>query len=578
MDFVQHLKSQVDIVQTIQTYVKLRRVGPRYSGLCPFHSEKSPSFSVNPDLQFYYCFGCHAGGDVLKFIEQIENVSFYEALKLLAERNGIAMPKRAEYADADSKLRGAVQQMHEIAEQEFRNLLRSPQGAEARAYIARRGVSPEMVEEFALGYSEPSGRWLVRAFDKYNFSQEQLDSSGLVMRREGSGGYFDRFRNRLMFPIHNESGKVIAFGGRALDPAEKAKYLNSAETPIYKKSNVLYNLHRAKEGIRKHDRAVLVEGYMDVIGVYAAGIKEVVASCGTALTSPQVRMLKRHSSNIAVNFDPDAAGENAAERSIQMLLDESMRVRIVELDENLDPDEYCKKNGAEAYAARVQHAKTYFYWLADRARARFGVSTSEQRIAAFQFLLPVIQSLSDKLERAAIADDVASYLGIERGYVLENFRKMAVDRQEAKIERPRMKLPDIDRMVLGLVLTDGEAAAQIIPQLRDLPAVKASPASRIYAALFALEAMGEPVDFSHLHGRLEDDDRKLISETLFHEAVPPTLADVLACLDSMRHHELANGIGQIKQQIKEAERAGNMREALRLMDELRKLEAAGGSQ
>ena len=574
MDFVQHLKSQVDIVQTIQTYVKLRRIGPRYTGLCPFHSEKSPSFSVNPDLQFFYCFGCHSGGDVLKFIEMIEHVSFYEALKLLAERNGVPMPKRAEYADADSKLRGAVQQMHEIAEQEFRNLLNSQQGAEARAYIGKRGVSPEMVDEFALGYSEPSGRWLVRAFDKYNFSQEHLDASGLVMRREGGGGYFDRFRNRLMFPIHNETGKVIGFGGRALDPNEKAKYLNSAETPIYKKSHVLYNLHRAKDGIRRHDRSILVEGYMDVIGVYAAGIKEVVATCGTALTSQQVRMLKRHSSNIAVNFDPDAAGENAAERSIQLLLEESMRVRIVELDEDLDPDEYCNKNGPDAYAARVQHAKTYFYWLADRARARFnGLKTSEDRIAAFQFLLPSIQNLSDKLERAAIADDVASYLGIERGYVLENFRKMAVDRQDAKIERPRLKLPDVDRIILSYVLSDPEGAAQIIPQLRELPALAQSPARRFYEALLALDANSEPVDFAHLHGRLDDDDRKLISETLFHETVPPTLDDAIACIESMRHVDRNAEKTRLKHAIKEAERAGNLNEALRLMNELKKLES-----
>src|SRR5690349_2172539 len=210
MDFVEHLKSQVDIVQTIQAYVKLRRVGHRYTGLCPFHTEKSPSFSVNADLQFYHCFGCKAGGDVLKFIEQIEHVSFYEALKILAERNGIPMPKRAEYADAESKLRGTVMQMHEIAQQEFRELLHSSQGSEARAYIVKRGVPPEIVEHFGLGYSDRSGRSLVRAFERHSFAPEELDASGLVMKRE-SGGYYDRFRNRLMFPIHNESGKIIGF-------------------------------------------------------------------------------------------------------------------------------------------------------------------------------------------------------------------------------------------------------------------------------------------------------------------------------------------------------------------------------
>ena len=570
MDFVEHLKSQVDIIQTIQTYVKLRRAGRRYTGLCPFHSEKSPSFSVNPDLQFYHCFGCKAGGDVLKFIEQIEHVSFYEALKILSERNGIPMPKRAEYADADSKLRGAVMTMHEIAEQEFRDLLNSPQGANARAYITKRGVSPEMVAQFGLGYSDRSGRWLVRAFDRHSFTSEQLDASGLVMKRESDGGYFDRFRGRLMFPIHNESGKTIGFGGRALEAEDNPKYLNSPETPIYKKSNVLYNLHRAKEGIRKRDRSILVEGYMDVIGVYAAGVTEVVASCGTALTNPQVRMLKRHSSNITVNFDPDAAGENAAERSIKLLLDESMHVRIMELDEDLDPDEYCKKHGPEAYEARVKAAKTYFYWLADRARAKYPEKTSEARVAIFQFLLPAIQGLPDKLERAAVASDVASYLGIERGLVLENFRKMAVERQE-KPMRVREPLPNTDRILLNLLLTNPEARDQILPQLYELPAVKTSPARRIYEALFALAASGSPINFSQLHGRLEDEDREVLSESLFREGVEPKLQDGLACLEKMRHTDLTAERDRLKNEIRDAERRGDLKEALRLMQELGKL-------
>jgi DNA primase len=461
--------------------------------------------------------------------------------------------------------------MHEIAEQEFRELLKSSQGSEARAYIMKRGIAPEMVEHFGLGYSDRSGRWLVRAFERHSFTGEQLDASGLVMKRESDGGYFDRFRGRLMFPIHNESGKCIGFGGRALDPEDTPKYLNSPETPIYKKSNVLYNLHRAKEGIRKQDRSILVEGYMDVIGVYAAGVHEVVASCGTALTNPQVRMLKRHSSNITVNFDPDAAGENAAERSIKLLLDESMHVRIMELGEDLDPDEYCKKHGAEAYLGRVKAAKTYFYWLADRARARYPEKTSEARVAMFQFLLPSIQGLPDKLERAAVANDVASYLGIERGLVLENFRKMAVERQETQIRRVREPLPNTDRILLGLILTNADAAAQILPQLRELPAVKTSVARRIYEALFALAANGAPVNFAQLHGRLEDEGRELISETLFREGVAPTLADGLACLEAMRHTDLAAERDRLKGAIREAERRGDMQEALRLMQELSKL-------
>jgi DNA primase len=429
MDFVAQLKSSVDIVQVIQEYVpRLRRASAtRYVGLCPFHNEKTPSFSVRTDHQYYYCFGCSAKGDVLKFVMEMERISFYEALKLLAERHGIPMPKRSEYSDPETKLRAALYQMHEFAQEAFRSNLQGPPGTEARAYLERRGVAPAIAAEFGLGYAERSGRGLVRLFEPHGFTGAQLEESGLVGKRD-DGSVYDRFRHRLMFPIHNETGKIIGFGGRALDPNEQAKYLNSPETPIYRKSYVLYNLHRAKTGIHKSDRAILVEGYMDVIGVYAAGVHEVVASCGTALTNHQVQAIKRHSDKIVVNFDPDPAGAKGAERSINILLDEGMHVRVLELDGGLDPDEYCQQLGAEAYAAKLAKAKNYFYWLADRARGKFDMKTAEGRVAGFQFLLPAIQRLSDKLERLAVVNDVAGYLGVDAGSVLENFRKAAAAR------------------------------------------------------------------------------------------------------------------------------------------------------
>jgi DNA primase len=248
-----------------------------------------------------------------------------------------------------------------------------------------------------------------------------------------------------------------------------------------------------------------------------------------------------------------------------------MRVRIMELDEDLDPDEYCKKHGVDAYEARANAAKTYFYWLADRARARYDVKTSEGRVAVFQFLLPAIQGLPDKLERAAVANDVASYLGIERGLVLENFRKMAVERQEKQIRRVREPLPNADRILLALMLTDAEALAELLPQLQELPVIRTSPARRIYEALFALAASGSPVNYSQLHGRLEDEDRELLSESLFREGVPPTVNDGRACLESLRHSDLTAERDRLKAAIREAERKGDMKEALRLMQELSQL-------
>ncbi|MEO8661563.1 MAG: DNA primase, partial [Bryobacteraceae bacterium] len=301
MEFVEQLKSSVDIVTVVGEYVRLRKAGTRWVGLCPFHNEKSPSFGVNTTHQFYKCFGCGAGGDVLKFVMEVERVTFFEALKMLSERYGIPMPKRQEFSDPESRRRSSLFDLHELAADIFRANLAAGNGGAARGYLAKRGVSQQTATEFGLGLSERSGNGLLRAMEGKGFSEEQLEQSGLFSRREG-GGLFDRFRGRLMFPIHNESGKTIGFGGRALAADDEPKYLNSPKTDLYDKGYVLYNLHRAKGPVRKADRVVLVEGYMDVIGVSAAGVQEVVASCGTALTNTQVRALKRHSEKVVVNF------------------------------------------------------------------------------------------------------------------------------------------------------------------------------------------------------------------------------------------------------------------------------------
>ncbi|MFN7996209.1 MAG: DNA primase [Bryobacteraceae bacterium] len=575
MDFKEHLKSSVDIVKVIGEYVRLRKTGSsRYTGLCPFHNEKTPSFSVHAGHQFYKCFGCGVSGDVLKFVMEFEHVSFPEAMKLLAERNGIPIPKRAEYSDPETKLRAAVFQIQELAFEAFQEHLASPAGAEARAYLAKRGVAPDVSAQFGLGYADRSGRFLLRILEKHQFTVEQLENSGLVGRRD-DGSFYDRFRHRLMFPIHNESGKVIAFGGRALDPGEQAKYLNSAESPIYRKSAVLYNLHRAKEGIRKADRAVLVEGYMDAIGVSAAGVREVVASCGTALTTQQIQSLRRHSDKIVVNFDPDTAGANAAERSISLLLDESMHVRIVQLEDGLDPDEYCKERGAEAYKTKLEKAQSYFYWLADRARARFDLRDAEGRVAAFQFLLPAIQRLPEKIERVAVANDVAGYLGVDAGLVLDNFRKAAMDRRDQKAAPVREPLIANEKLLLNLLIASPEARDELIPSLERLPAVEGFGSRRVFRTLFGLYAAGERIGYEELHARLEESDQELLATAVLLDETDQALISLdqgVQCLRSLERSSRKTELAALKARVREAERAGNIGEALRLAGQLRQIE------
>jgi len=575
MDFKDQLKSSIDLVGVVGEYVRLKKSGAqRYMGLCPFHNEKRPSFTVHSAHQFYKCFSCGEGGDVFTFIQKIEGISFYEAMKLLAERHGIAMPKRTLVADEDSKLREAVFRMHELALETFRASLRGPAGDEARAYLARRGVAPETVDRFGLGYAERSGRVFPRLFEQHGFTAAQMDRSGLVRRRD-DGGLYDNFRNRLMFPIHNESGKAIGFGGRALAADDNPKYLNSPETPIYEKSRVLYNLHRAKEAMRKEDRVILVEGYMDAIGVSAAGFSGVVASCGTSLTEQHVKTLKRHAENVVVNFDPDAPGAAAAERSLTLLLQEGMAVRIMTLDGGLDPDEYCKQRGAEAYGERLNHAKGYYHWLADRARARHDVRTTEGVVAVLKFLMPVVERISDRVERMAVANDLAAYIGVAPGVVLDSFRKAAADRNQSRIARPKENVRADEKGLLNVLLSDAPGRERLIPELERVGILDRLATARIFRAVAAAHASGAATAFDAVSARLETADQNLLAELALSEdggAEENTLEFGQRCLESLLRSGESDRRAQLKTRVKEAERAGDLTEALRLARELQEAE------
>ena len=599
MDFVEQLKSSIDIVKVAGEYVRLRRIGAtgRYLGLCPFHQEKTPSFNVNQTRQFYKCFGCGAGGDVLKFVMEVDGLTFPETLKLLSERHGIPMPQRPEYSDSDSRLRGALHDMHAIAAKLYRAALNGPHGAEARAYLEQRGVSAELIETFELGFSDPQGQALTRKLTEERFSPEQMEASGLVRHRTEGSGFYDYFRGRLIFPIHNESGKVIAFGARAMRADDQPKYLNSPETPIYRKTSTLYNLHRSRDAMRKANRAVLVEGYMDVIGVYAAGIKEVVASCGTALTNTQVRALHRHADTVVVNFDPDDAGANAAERAIQLLLDEGLHVKVLAFgggsgdatNEKLDPYEYVKQFGAEAYRGQLDAASSYFHWLADRARAKFDMRGADGRMDAFKFLLPAVQKISDKLERAAVASDLAGYLGVEPGLILDQFKRAATDRHapgrvasrqgaspataSSSNGAPRVQVPAVERILLNALLSSEATRERILPELP--PELTAGFVS--LEIIDALRHMAEagPVNFSALDARLSEPGRALLHDIVSADEISDEaefLAQAEACLQGLRTSFQRRRMEEVRARIRTAEREGNLKEALHWMTELQRVE------
>src|SRR5947207_4478849 len=439
-DFASIVKEQADIVRVIGDYVKLKKAGAQnFTGLCPFHQEKSPSFSVHATRQFYHCFGCHASGDVFSFVQKVENITFPEAIRLVAQKLDIKLP-RMEYsspAEAEqARQRGQLLEMQERACLFFEEQLRKPEAAHAREYLANRGVKEEIIHAFRLGFAPDSG-FVLRDRLKSEFGEELQRASGLFAWKTetDAGTMYSKFRNRIMFPIANEAGKIIAFTGRTLSTDEKAgpKYLNSPETPIYSKSRVLYNLDRAKEAIRKLDYAIIVEGQMDCISVFAAGFHNVIASSGTAFSETQVRLLARFGKNIVVNFDPDTAGAAATDRSLATLVEEEFNIRVLRLETGFDPDLFIRRNGVEAYRKALQGSTKYFDYLISRAIGMFPVRTPEGKVKALNFLLPHIQKVPSRIIREGLATDIAQKLGIDSALLRQELRSAATRRSSAEI-------------------------------------------------------------------------------------------------------------------------------------------------
>jgi DNA primase len=445
-DFKETVRQQADIVRVIGDYIQLKKAGAQnFIGLCPFHGEKTPSFSVHATRQFFHCFGCGKSGDVFKFVQEREQISFPEAIRLIAEKVGIPLPKMqysSESEAEDAGKRGRLIEMHERACKFFEDQLRRPEGAHAREYLAGRGLKEETIKTFRIGYAPDSGFTLKDRL-KADFSEEMMRASGLFLWKEGADGaagglataaMYSKFRNRIMFPIANENGKIIAFTGRTLAKDDKSgpKYMNSPETPIYSKGRVLYNLDRAKEAIRKLGYVIIVEGQMDCIAVYSAGFHNVIASSGTAFTETQAGLISKLTKKIVVNFDRDKAGSNATDKSIKLLVEEEFEIKVVCLDPGFDPDLLIKTKGKEAYQRELRDSQDYFVYLLTEARRRFRIDTPNGKVDALRFMLPSINSLPNQIARDEIVRDVAQKLGIDFP-VLQRELKNAVQRRSSDL-------------------------------------------------------------------------------------------------------------------------------------------------
>jgi len=508
-DFAYTVKQQADIVRIIGDYVKLKKAGAQnFSGLCPFHGEKTASFSVHATRQFFHCFGCGVSGDVFSFVQKIENITFPEAVRMVAQKLNIPLPKASYSTPGEAKearLRAQLLDVHERASAFFQECLRRPEGARAREYLLGRGLDDATIARFRIGYAPDSG-FLLRDRLKNEFNEELLRESGLFSWKENPSSdlssraeeersksvppqsrdlalerkqepdthepttndprpttrsglgtrdsqlaIYSKFRNRVMFPITSEAGKIIAFTGRTLATDEKAgpKYLNSPETPIYSKGKVLFNLDLAKEWVRKFDYAILVEGQMDCISVYASGFHNVIASSGTAFTELQAKLLGRFSKNVVVNFDPDTAGAKATDRTLGLLVEEEFQIKVLTLEQGFDPDLYIRRKGKDAYAAALKTSQKYFDYLIERARSQFPVRTGEGKVKAVNHLLPHIQRVPNRIVRDELAQEIAQKLGIDSALIRQELRHVASTRSAAAVKAPaEAHVTDAERILI----------------------------------------------------------------------------------------------------------------------------------
>jgi DNA primase len=576
--FAERVKQQADIVRVVGEYVRLKKSGQNFTGLCPFHAEKTPSFAVHPTKQIYHCFGCGVGGDVFKFVMEMEKCAFPEAIRIVAEKCGIPVPRQKERSPEErqeNQQRTALVEMHREAQAFFvKQLEETLEGKAARAYLDDRGLDKDAVTRFGIGYAPSGGDVLLRVL-KSKYAEKLLAESGLVSRDQ-SGRLFDRFRRRITFPIANDSGKIVAFGCRALGD-DMPKYLNSPETPIYSKSNVLYHLDRAKEALRRQDFAVLVEGYMDAIAVARAGISNVVASCGTSLAEPQIKLLGRFTKRVVVNYDPDTAGQAATERSLALLLEQDFEVRVLALAGKADPDKFIKENGAEAYVKVLKEAPTYVDYLIERAR-QMDLSTGEGKLRAVNFLLPYVQKMPNRILRSEWATRIAQQLRLEEPVLRAALSKAASERRSEVRTQPelmgRAAKPAERRLIRMLAEADG-FRHELALQLQNARLYQGLETEKIFAALIAAGLSGEPVQAREVATMLEERDRRLLFEILFEEASESTWEEAVSCVEALQHRQAEKELAEVQRTI-EANPAGpELRGLLERKQELmRRLAAA----
>ncbi|HEU4767438.1 MAG TPA: DNA primase [Pyrinomonadaceae bacterium] len=567
--FIDDLKRQADIVRVIQDYVQLKKKGANWMACCPFHKEKTPSFSVSPAKEIFYCFGCHKGGTVFNFVMEIERVPFPEAIKIVADKIGMPLPKMVDDGRFEARRHEAdeVIQLNSWALDWWQKQLESsPEGRIARDYLNQRQLTEDTQKTFRLGYAPDSWEALSSYLRQKGATQQQIERSGLVVKKD-EGGSYDRFRGRLMVPVFDHQGRPIAFGGRTLKN-EDAKYINSPETAAYVKGRNLFGLNLTRDDIRRQGFAILVEGFLDLIVPYQFGVRNIVASLGTALTQDQVKLLGRFARKVVVNYDGDRAGVQAAKKAIEVLLAEDIEVKVLVLPDNADPDEFIRKFGATEYQRRRAQAQPHIQFVIENALRDRSLHRPAEKAEAVEEVLPYIRAVNSRIQKREYFDMAMDALGIDRENVntstwrRELWQMVRDNRnrtpQSVQPVNRRSEATAAEQRLLSLLFADEGLRRQVLPMLRkeDYEDLATAP---LFQALFDLEREGATIDFENVSSKTDGEEfsKKIIPMLLMNSSLHGSNQHYIPeeCVSTFRLMRIDQQIEELRRELALAERA-----------------------
>src|SRR5215218_3092938 len=585
--FIDDLKRQAEIVRVIQDYVQLKKKGANWMACCPFHKEKTPSFSVSPAKEIFYCFGCHKGGSVFNFVMEIERVAFPEAIKIVADKIGMPLPKLVDDTRFEARRQEADQviQLNSWAMEWWEQQLESSnEGRIAREYLKEREITEETQKAFRLGYAPDSWEALSSFLRNKGATQEHIDRSGLVVKKE-EGGSYDRFRGRLMFPVLDVQGRPIAFGGRTLK-GEDAKYINSPETSAYVKGRNLFGLNVTRDDIRRQGFAILVEGFLDLIVPFQHGVRNLAASLGTALTADQVKLLSRFARKVVVNYDGDRAGINAAKKAIEILLAEDLEVKVLVLPDNADPDEYIRKFGVSEYQRQRAQAQPHIQFVIESALRDRNLHRPAEKAEAVEEVLPYIRAVNSRIQKREYFDMAMDALGIDRENVNTSTWRRELWQMVRDNRKPgptnvqaltrRTEATAAEQRLLGLLFADSDLRHELLQMLReeDYEDLATAP---LFKALFELESEGAVIDFDNLARKTEEDESAatMIPMVLMNSSLHASNEHYIAaeCVSTFRLMKVEQRIEELRRELVIAEREQDMDRLSKLSTEQIQLSA-----